>query len=50
MMLGHACLSTTELYTQVSIRKLKAIHTAAHPAKLHRQEQDARPEAGNRVE
>jgi integrase/recombinase XerD len=31
-MLGHAELSTTQIYTQVSIRKLKAIHTATHPA------------------
>jgi integrase/recombinase XerD len=30
-MLGHAELSTTEIYTQVSIRKLKEIHTATHP-------------------
>jgi integrase/recombinase XerD len=32
-MLGHADLSTTQIYTQVSIRKLKEIHTATHPAK-----------------
>jgi integrase/recombinase XerD len=31
-MLGHADLSTTQIYTQVSIRKLKEIHTATHPA------------------
>jgi len=31
-MLGHAQLSTTEIYTHVSIRKLKEIHTATHPA------------------
>jgi len=37
-MLGHAELSTTQIYTQVSIRKLKEIHTATHPAKLHRSE------------
>lgn len=36
MMLGHANLSTTEIYTQVSIKKLKAIHAATHPAKLKR--------------
>jgi integrase/recombinase XerD len=34
--LGHANLSTTQLYTQVSIRKLKEVHTATHPARLHR--------------
>ena len=32
-MLGHADLKTTELYTQVSIKALKAVHTATHPAK-----------------
>ena len=33
-MLGHAELSTTQVYTQVSIRQLKAIHTATHPGRL----------------
>lgn len=32
-MLGHAELSTTQIYTQVSVRKLKAIHTATHPGR-----------------
>jgi integrase/recombinase XerD len=32
-MLGHADLSSTEIYTQVSIKALKAVHTATHPAK-----------------
>ena len=31
-MLGHAELSTTEIYTHVSIRMLKQVHTATHPA------------------
>jgi integrase/recombinase XerD len=31
-MLGHEDLSTTDIYTRVSIQKLKAIHTATHPA------------------
>jgi integrase/recombinase XerD len=36
-MLGHARLDTTQIYTQVSIRMLKEIHTATHPtAKLKR--------------
>ena len=35
-MLGHADLATTEIYTRVSIRKLKEIHTATHPAKMER--------------
>jgi integrase/recombinase XerD len=35
-MLGHASLETTQIYTQVSIRQLKQIHTATHPARLER--------------
>ncbi len=36
-MLGHARLDTTQIYTQVSIRMLKEIHAATHPAaKLQR--------------
>jgi len=31
-MLGHSQLSTTEIYTQVSIRKLKEVHALTHPA------------------
>ncbi len=31
-MLGHAKLDTTQIYTQVSIRKLKEVHDATHPA------------------
>ena len=31
-MLGHSQLSTTEIYTQVSISKLRAIHAATHPS------------------
>jgi len=31
-MLGHAELSTTQIYTQVSIKKLKEIHSATHPS------------------
>ncbi|BDU74894.1 site-specific tyrosine recombinase XerC [Mesoterricola silvestris] len=33
-MLGHAELSTTEIYTQVSIRLLKSVHAATHPGRL----------------
>ncbi|GJH14839.1 site-specific tyrosine recombinase XerC [Caballeronia novacaledonica] len=39
-MLGHANLETTQLYTHVAIRALKEVHTATHPARLQRQEQD----------
>ena len=37
-MLGHAKLDTTQIYTQVSIRKLKQVHEATHPAKQQRDE------------
>ncbi len=33
-MLGHSSLATTQLYTQISIRKLKEVHTQTHPARL----------------
>lgn len=33
-MLGHAKLETTQIYTQVSIRQLKEVHTRTHPARL----------------
>lgn len=36
-MLGHGDLSTTEIYTQVSIEKLREIHAATHPAKSMQQ-------------
>jgi integrase/recombinase XerD len=31
-MLGHASLDSTEIYTRVSLRMLKAVHAATHPA------------------
>jgi len=37
-MLGHAYLSTTQIYTHVSIAKLKEVHTKTHPAKAKREE------------
>ena len=49
--LGHAKLETTQIYTQVSIRKLKEIHTACHPsAKLKRSvERQALIRIGRRI-
>ena len=35
-LLGHARLETTEVYTQVSIRRLKEVHSMTHPARTER--------------
>jgi integrase/recombinase XerD len=46
-MLGHSQLSTTEIYTQVSIKKLKEIHALTHPARIkpdQDQDQDQKPD------
>lgn len=42
-MLGHAQLTTTEVYTQVSITHLHTVHRRTHPAHQPRM---ARPPAG----
>jgi integrase/recombinase XerD len=39
-MLGHVKLDTTQIYTQVSIRKLKEIHSLTHPARLDKPGKD----------
>lgn len=39
-MLGHVSLETTQIYTQVSIKKLREIHTLTHPAKGQRARDD----------
>jgi integrase/recombinase XerD len=36
-LLGHAKLDTTQIYTQVTLGKLKEVHNATHPAKLFHQ-------------
>ena len=41
-MLGHARLDTTMIYTRVSVRKLKEIHTATHPARLKRADKECK--------
>jgi integrase/recombinase XerD len=38
MILGHVNLTSTQIYTQVSIKKLKQVHAITHPAKLERVE------------
>jgi integrase/recombinase XerD len=42
-MLGHADISTTQIYTHVAIDKLREIHDATHPAKMTRE--DAKTDA-----
>jgi integrase/recombinase XerD len=37
-LLGHAKLDTTQIYTQVSLTKLKEVHNATHPARLQRKD------------
>jgi integrase/recombinase XerD len=48
-MLGHANLQTTEIYTHVSIGKLREIHKATHPARLHRVRDDQHGAAGANI-
>jgi integrase/recombinase XerD len=42
-LLGHADLRSTQIYTQVSIGKLKEVHAATHPAGLPRRGAARRP-------
>jgi integrase/recombinase XerD len=49
-MLGHAELSTTQIYTQVSIKKLKEIHTATHPNARVSRERAVAADDGEAVE
>lgn len=48
-LLGHAELSTTQIYTHVAIEKLKAVHALTHPARLERvkAKEQASPEPAN---
>jgi len=35
-LLGHADISTTQVYTEVSLARLKAVHELTHPARIER--------------
>ena len=48
-MLGHANLETTQIYTHVSMTKLKEIHNATHPARLERVRGDQSGAAGANI-
>lgn len=43
-MLGHAELSTTQIYAQVSIRALQAVHEATHPGATNRRHRSPEPD------
>ena len=44
-MLGHSQLTTTEIYTHVSIVKLREVHAATHPACLRRESAQSQPQS-----
>jgi integrase/recombinase XerD len=44
-LLGHSSLSTTQIYTRVSIQQLKAVHERTHPARIARAPQEEPAEA-----
>jgi integrase/recombinase XerD len=45
-LLGHASVATTQIYTQVSIKKLQAVHRATHPGATLERAARADDEAG----
>ena len=44
LFLGHARLSTTQIYTHVSIERLRDVHTKTHPASEDRPKQEGESE------
>jgi integrase/recombinase XerD len=46
-LLGHEDLSSTQIYTRVSIQRLKEVHARTHPAaRLRRSAESDEPEGG----
>ena len=48
-LLGHAELSMTQIYTRVSIRRLKTVHTLTHPSAKIERPTPAAPSAEERA-
>jgi integrase/recombinase XerD len=49
LILGHEKLTTTEIYAHVSIRQLKQVHEATHPARLPSESQASRSDTEQRA-
>ncbi|PHM31148.1 integrase/recombinase [Xenorhabdus mauleonii] len=45
-MLGHASVESTQIYTQVSIRALQAVHASTHPAERQTDEPQDNDDTG----
>ncbi|MCC6806720.1 MAG: site-specific tyrosine recombinase XerC [Deltaproteobacteria bacterium] len=49
-LLGHSRIETTQIYTEVSIKKLKEIHSATHPARMKKKRTAAASAAAPDIE